>query len=459
MALAAALVALALPAASVAEAQGAPPGNRPAGPAASPGSPPPLPPALAPVPEVVLTARVAAPEPVTFEQAVDRALRFATSSVVAAQEIARAEGLMGQARSTALPFLTLSGSYTVLDQARGIVAGRVAVAKETLYGTATLAVPLLAPARWAAWAHGAQGVDAAVASEADVRRAVALAAARAYLTVVATHRAVEVSESAVAVARAHFDFSSARRRGGIGNELDLRRAEQELSAAEVQVAAALTALARSREALGVVCGAGGPLDSTTLPEVQLDYPDLAAAERGAGGRQDVKAAEARQRAADAVWKDSWTDWLPVLTGSLQGFLQDPATASVPANGWLAQLVLTVPILEGGLRPAQSSERGAVARQAEAQLEGVLRQARSEVRLSFEALRHAVAGYEASRRGARSAAAALELATQAYQAGATSNLDVIDAERRARDAAITSVVAEDAVRQAKLDLLAAAGRFP
>jgi len=101
----------------------------------------------------------------------------------------------------------------------------------------------------------------------------------------------------------------------------------------------------------------------------------------------------------------------------------------------------------------------VARQAEAQVDGVLRQARSEARLSFEALRYAVAGYEASRRGARSAAAALDLAMQAYQAGATSNLDVIDAERRARDAAITSVVAEDAVRQAKLDLLAAAGRFP
>jgi outer membrane protein TolC len=430
-------------------------------PPAAPGAPPPAPPprgGLAPVPESVLAARIALPEPVTFEQAVERAVQFATTSVVAAQEIVRAEGLMGQARATALPFVTLGGSLTVLDDARGVVAGRVVQAQSTWYGTATLSVPLLAPQRWVAWIHGAQGVDVAVASEADVRRAVALTAARAYLTVVATRRAVDVSESAVAVARAHFDYSSARRRGGVGNELDLRRAEQEMAAAEVQLAAARTAVARSREALGVACGAGGPLDATGVPAIPA-YPDLVQAEQGVDGRADVKAARERLRAADAVWRDSWVDWLPILNGTFTGFLQDPSTSTTPAQGWVAQLVLTVPLLEGGLRPAQSKERGAVAREAEAALDGALRQARSEVRLSFESLRNAADGYEASRRGAESASAALGLATEAYRAGATSNLDVIDAERRARDAALISVIAEDAVRQAKLDLLAAAGRFP
>lgn len=101
----------------------------------------------------------------------------------------------------------------------------------------------------------------------------------------------------------------------------------------------------------------------------------------------------------------------------------------------------------------------MAREAEEALRGVLRQARSEVRISFEVMRLAYAGYEAARQGAASAASTLDLATAAYRAGATSNLDVIDAERRARDAATTAVIAEDAVRQANLDLLSAAGRFP
>jgi outer membrane protein TolC len=55
--------------------------------------------------------------------------------------------------------------------------------------------------------------------------------------------------------------------------------------------------------------------------------------------------------------------------------------------------------------------------------------------------------------------ALDLSTLAYRAGATTNLEVIDAERRARDADTQVAVAEDAARQARLDLLAAGGRFP
>ena len=55
--------------------------------------------------------------------------------------------------------------------------------------------------------------------------------------------------------------------------------------------------------------------------------------------------------------------------------------------------------------------------------------------------------------------ALSLANLAYRAGATTNLEVIDAERQARDADTRAAIAEDLARQARLDLLAASGRFP
>ena len=48
---------------------------------------------------------------------------------------------------------------------------------------------------------------------------------------------------------------------------------------------------------------------------------------------------------------------------------------------------------------------------------------------------------------------------AFRAGATTNLEVIDAQRRARDAETAAAVAEDRARQARLDLLVALGRFP
>ncbi len=418
---------------------------------------PALPPALAPVPDVVLSARLDAPEPVTFDDAVKRALEFNTNAVIAAQEVVRAQGLMGQARAAALPVVSLGGSYTYLDHDR-VLNGSVFQSGQVLQGTAGVAVPLVAFSRWYAWAHGVEGVDVASLSEADVRRTVAITAARTYLTVVAAKRTIDVSENAVKVGRAHEEFALARRKGGVGNELEVKRAEQERWAAEVQLQAAYSLLAHSREALGVSCGANGPLDALGVPPVKY-YPDLAQADAAVKDRQDVKAAAGRAHLADAVWTDSWTDYLPVLAGTFQGYVQTNAIMPTPPSGYVAQLVAAWPIFEGGLRPAQAKERGALAREAEESLRGVIRQARSDVRISFESMRFAYAAYDAARRGAESAAVALDLASQAYRAGATSNLDVIDAERRARDAATTAVIAEDAVRQANLDLLSAAGRFP
>ena len=47
----------------------------------------------------------------------------------------------------------------------------------------------------------------------------------------------------------------------------------------------------------------------------------------------------------------------------------------------------------------------------------------------------------------------------FRAGAATNIEVIDAERAARDADLAVAVAEDQLRRARLELLNALGRFP
>ena len=54
---------------------------------------------------------------------------------------------------------------------------------------------------------------------------------------------------------------------------------------------------------------------------------------------------------------------------------------------------------------------------------------------------------------------LDITTRAFEVGATTNLEVIDAQREARDTDTARALAEDAVRHARLDLLVALGRFP
>ncbi len=58
-----------------------------------------------------------------------------------------------------------------------------------------------------------------------------------------------------------------------------------------------------------------------------------------------------------------------------------------------------------------------------------------------------------------AAEVLRITDIAFRAGATTNIEVVDAQRQSRDAETTVRRAEDRARLARLALLVALGRFP
>ncbi|GEJ55814.1 TolC family protein [Anaeromyxobacter diazotrophicus] len=396
-------------------------------------------------------------EPVTFDDAVRRAGARSPQALIAAQELRRAGALLTQTRAAALPFLGANASYTRLDAARR-TAGSTAplVARDSLNANLSLQLPLLAPSRWSVWAHAAEQVEVARASEADVRRQVVLATARAYLSALAQKRVVEVSRSARDIARARFDFARARRVGGIGNAVDELRAEQQLAASEVQLANGEVGVVRAQEALGVLTGSPGPLDAAQEPDFHADPAQARDAE---ARRLDARAAEARRAAAEHVRRDSWLDWLPTLTATAQPFYNDPATVTAPRTGWQVQFLLSLPLFEGGLRVGQLREREALEREAQVSLEGTLLQVRSDVRVALAEVARQEAALESARRAADRARSVLQLTTEAYRAGASNDLDVTTAQQQSRDADLQAVIAEDAVRQARLDLLAGSGQFP
>ncbi|MCU1280241.1 MAG: outer rane efflux protein, partial [bacterium] len=84
---------------------------------------------------------------------------------------------------------------------------------------------------------------------------------------------------------------------------------------------------------------------------------------------------------------------------------------------------------------------------------------ADVRAAGEEVRRSVAALAAARDAAKLAGEGLALTNLAYRAGASTNIEVIDSERVARDADTAVAQAEDAWRQATLDLLLASGRFP
>jgi len=416
-------------------------------------------PVLPPLPTLAPVAP-AAPvlgEKISLTEAVQRALARHPTALIAAQEIERAQALLAEARAGSLPALTANAAVLRLDADR-IFPGRPTpiAAKNQQSANLQLSVPLLAPQRWAQWSQAAANVETSRASGADVRRTLAIATARAYLAVISQKRQVDTLARAVAAARSHFDFTHTRFAGGVGNRVDEVRAAQQLAADQAQLSAGFTALERAREALGILLAEDRPVD--TLDDVVL--PDATGKpEDAAGRRPDVLAAKARAAAAEKVRKQSWTDFMPTVTGQFQPFYQHPSTLTQPETGWQAMLVLSFPLVEGGLRRGQMAERDALLAQARAHYDGLLRQTRADLRVAALAIRRADEALRSARAAAELAHQALDLANLAYQAGATTNIEVIDAERRARDADSAAVVAEDNVRQARLDLLVAAGQFP
>jgi outer membrane protein TolC len=399
-------------------------------------------------------------EGVTFQEAVQRALARNVSAQISLQEVRRAEGLLSEARSSSLPTVVGNAVYTRLDDDRKFGdPPQIIVGKDQFNANGTLTVPLLVPSRWALWSHGVDTLNAAKANDADIRRQTAITVARAYLTIVAQKRVIDAAIRARDNARAHYIFSRTRREGGIGNRVDEVRAEQELLTDEAQLENSWAQLLRVQEALGVLTGTDAPLDASEEPRLPTPPGGEAAARDAEQRRVDVRAAQTRAEAAEHVRRDSWLDYLPTLLGTFQAFHQNPRSLTVPTNGWQAQLLLSINIYDGGIRTGQAKERDALAKESQAQLETLVRQARSEVRVAFDTLQHADKAHVESRRAAERANEALQLANQAYRAGATGNLEVIDAERRARDADNAAVIAEDAVRQARLDLLASTGYFP
>lgn len=414
-------------------------------------------PALGPNEPVVPDVPLPPAETLSFDEAIRQSLIRNASAQVAEHEIRRFEAVARETRAAWLPTLNATGTYTRLDSDRTF-GTRVIASANQISANLTLTVPIIAPQQWAASSRARDLIDISRSSRENIARVVALTVARAYLLVVSQKRVLEVSESARVTARAHYEYSRTRFGGGLGNRVDVVRAEQEVAADDGIVQQARTSLVRAREALGALIGIQTAIDAVE-PALDESPPQTAALSEVESRRADVRAQRDLLHAARHSESLNYTEYLPYLAAIAQPFYQNPPSLVMPLTGWQAQLVLTIPLYDGGLRYGRADERAAITNEAQAMLDGLLRQARAEVRSAFSSVMLAESGLAATRRAARLAQQALELAGIAYRAGATGNLEVIDAERRARDAAIQVAVAEDALRQARLDLLAASGRFP
>jgi outer membrane protein len=407
-------------------------------------------------PPAVASAQAPTPtERVTFDEAIRRAVEKNPTVVVAATGILRAEGLIRQARAATR--LQVIGNVTTTTLNTGVeFQGSVVTPQNQITASLTADMPIVAAA---AWARKAQAEDTKTVSQlalADTRRQIAFATADAYLTIIASRRVVESTTRSRDVAKVHFDYATELEQKGSGSRLNALRAQQQYSIDDGLVEVARLSLYRAQEALGVLIVADGPVDAVDEPAFDLP-PDTTGPLTAF--RTDLKLFAGQQEAAEHIFRDSSKDWWPSLDAIFQPSTTYPSQFFLPANSWRLLLQANVPIFDSGQRAGTKQLRLADVEERRAALTGGVTQANSEVRAAREAIASGERSLASSRASADQAQQVVQITNVSFRAGAATNIEVIDAERTARDADFLVTQAEDNLRRARLELLTALGRFP
>ena len=229
---------------------------------------------------------------------------------------------------------------------------------------------------------------------------------------------------------------------GAGSRLNELRAEQSLSSDEALIEQAALDVSRAEEALGVLIAADGP--ATAADEPTLETPvDLRAAVSQALPGQAGCAGGCSSRARRRPRPERHLEGVAAIGHRAFSAAMGPTRERLPAGRVVAgpdhreHRHLRCREIARGRR----AERQALLEQAQSARTGVERQAQSEVRTAEESIRRATAALASARAAAQQALEVVNIVNVSFQAGASTNIEVIDAQRAARDADTAAAVAE------------------
>ncbi len=395
-------------------------------------------------------------ERLDFDAAIARAIEKNPTVAIASTNILRSEGILQQVRSTTLPQVGFAFTNSTLDAGRSFDEFTVQPQNQSLFA-ANVTVPVLQAAGWAARNQAADQVEISRLAVVDVRRQIAVSAAQAYLNIINLKRQVEVQLRALETAQAQLDYNQKRVQGGVGTRLNELRSAQEVATNEARLELFSLAVRRAQEALGVLLAEPGPVDTTVEPAFEIPPP--APETEWFAARPDLRLFGADAEAARRVVADSSKDWWPTANVSFDPQYITPGSIFQPAGSWRLTLQVAQPLYDSGSRQGVRRQREAALESAQLVLTEGQIQARSEERLARETIASQERSLASARRAAEHANEVLKITIIAFDAGASTNIEVVDAQRSARDLETAVTQVEDAVRQARLDLLVALGRFP
>lgn len=396
---------------------------------------------------------------------VREALVHNTDLRAAAARVLEARAQLGRVRGSQLPQVTAGVSASRTKSSFNLPeAGRVQV-YSTTYSTdlgVSYQVDLfgrLRRSKQAAWAD----VLAREAARDIVRHTVIAETVRARVRISTAHRALALAREIRDSWQRTLETIERRYGAGLVSALDLRLARENLASAEAAAVLVEQQLRQSHLGLDVLLGrrpgTGDELDALLSPLPDLDPVPLGLPAQLLDRRPDLRQAEMQLAAATARIGVAMADLFPSLTlsgstGTASDVLSDLLSSEALVYNALANLL--APIFDGGQRRAEVDAARARAEQASAAYAGVILSALREVEDALVRDTATQKRLQFLDQRLEEARAADRIARERYQRGVEPLLQVLDAERRLRQAENALLDARGELWNTRIDLYLALG---
>ena len=398
---------------------------------------------------------------VTLEQALRQAVQLDPGYVQAMGQLENAEWARRAAMLVfILPTVNTSADYSEFSNSQfNIGTGRPSAA----FGRASI------DARYEIFTGGrklqgarqaAAELEGARAGELGERFVAALTVERDYYAVLGARELLEVAQKRLQRAEAQFALARSRVQTGATVQSDSLQLLLEVQRAQVEVLRQEAALTVARLQLGRLVGSGGPVDAAPIdtvlpPPLPIDLTEAVrlAVEQGPRWRQ----ARAAERVAEAAFKARRGSYLPTvaLTGSYAVF--DDRFFPSGTNRRTYGISFSLPLWDGGQRELALERLGTtrnVARVVREDLERAARRDVTEAYTNFDVARETL---RLSGTAVIVAAEVLRVQESRYRAGASTVLELIDAQSQLVTAQSDVVQSRYGARLARAALEAILGR--
>jgi outer membrane protein TolC len=406
----------------------------------------------------------------SFEEALQRGLRYNLGSVGLGLAARQAQGQSRSVRSTVLPNFNGSLAETVeqVDLAAAGLRFRTPIAGfaiPTIVGPFNffdLRARLSQNIDLTAWNNYRSSSEVVRANRLSLRDAydlVVLAVGGAYLQVIAARARVESAQAQLDTATALYDQTMQQRKVGLVAQVDLDRSEVQMLTQKQRLVTLQNDLAKQKINLARLTGLP-PTDHYDIAEAAPISPTPSMALEDAlaeafGQRSDLKAGAAQIRAAERTLSGAKAERLPsfALAADYGVIGTNPAQSH---GTFSVSGTLRIPLWQGGRAEGDIEQANSALEQRRAELDDLKRQVEADVRNAYLDLEAATSQMEVARRNVEVNKETLQLTRQKYEAGVTDNVEVVQAQASLASADLDYINSVFAYNLAQLSLARAVG---